>query len=90
MGKKVGRPPIKIKETLKHDEILDIVSMLDEALTLLSGVDVSILLENEALDEAHAEAVVYARVRIIQCQKLLGARRVPKKHNNRPLRKALL
>ena len=73
-------PAPKIKSALNKEEILEVVSRLEDVESLLSAVDVKVLLENDALDGEHAEAIVFARVRLIQCQKLLGARYTPVKH----------
>ena len=72
-------PAPKIKNSLNKEEILEVVERLRDVESLLSAVDVSILLDNDALAGDHAEAV-----RLIQCQKLLGARYTPVKHMNRP------
>jgi hypothetical protein len=79
-------PAPKIKDSLNKEEILEVVSRLKDVESLLSAVDVSILLDNDALAGDHAEAIVFAKVRLIQCQKLLGARYTPVKHMNRPVK----
>ena len=72
-------PKAKIKDSLNGEEVLEVVSKLEDIEALLKHIDVSVLVENEALEESVADVIIYARVRLIQCLKLLGARYVPLK-----------
>ena len=76
-------PHQEIRTSLNKAEILELIDRLTDIESLLKGIDVSILLENEAVDEVTVDVVVYSKVRVIQCLKLLGAKHNPLKQNVR-------
>ena len=49
----------------------------------MSRINVSVLIDNEAIEDEDVESVVFSKVRVIQCLKLLGAKRTPTKQNVR-------
>jgi len=76
-------PHQKIKTSLDKEEVLELVDKLKDIETLLTGIDVSVLIDNEAVDDVTVEVVVFSKVRVIQCLKLLGAKHNPLKQNVR-------
>ena len=77
------RPSPVLKTTLDSEEIKEIVDRLQSLEQLLAKINVSVLIDNEAIADDVVDDVIFSKVRVIQCLKLLGARAVPTKQNVR-------